>query len=654
MNLRAKIMALVGVPLICIFLIMLGTIYWKASESIQQVASQEMLQMANVYAANINTALQAKSRTLETVTRLWSTKPTSYEDMTLGAKEFATQNSDFFVGFPDKPFIDGAGYDIPSDFDATSRGWYKDALSSNKVCQSSVYKAANGMPVMSFSSAIRDGNTVVGVAGCDLNLSLVADMLSKAKVYDTGKAFLLTKDGNFIYHEKYSIDDSISSVNEPELQTLAPTFFSGSSAFSESADSFYASTPVGDSGWVLVLHVPQSEVFASSRALLGIMVGIAVVAFIILSGILFYIARLISVPVEDLAGFAATIAQGDLRKTALPVERTDEIGTLHNSFCNMTHNLRKLIRQVSEVAGHIAESSADLSENTKEAAQASEYTAKSVAQVADASRAQSETISSATGLMQESSSSISQVTDVISEIVDSAKATEEATREGQTILSNTISKMNSLKDGTVAVTDTVKELQSSAHEVSSIVEMITNISEQTNLLALNAAIEAARAGEHGKGFSVVADEVRKLAEQSKEATQNISTLLGSNAVQMDKTFRAMEEQTTNVEESVEEIHRSGEKFAAIAELIEGLSGQINHIAEIAASVQKTSHRAVSSIENIKSGSSDADTKMQEEVSAISSAAEQQSAAMSEIAAASHTLSELGQELQQATKQFRLS
>ena len=654
MNLRAKIMALVGVPLICIFLIMLGTIYWKASESIQQVASQEMLQMANVYAANINTALQAKSRTLETVTRLWSTKPTSYEDMTLGAKEFATQNSDFFVGFPDKPFIDGAGYDIPSDFDATSRGWYKDALSSNKVCQSSVYKAANGMPVMSFSSAIRDGNTVVGVAGCDLNLSLVADMLSKAKVYDTGKAFLLTKDGNFIYHEKYSIDDSISSVNEPELQTLAPTFFSGSSAFSESADSFYASTPVGDSGWVLVLRVPQSEVFASSRALLGIMVGIAVVAFIILSGILFYIARLISVPVEDLAGFAATIAQGDLRKTALPVERTDEIGMLHNSFCNMTHNLRKLIRQVSEVAGHIAESSADLSENTKEAAQASEYTAKSVAQVADASRAQSETISSATGLMQESSSSISQVTDVISEIVDSAKATEEATREGQTILSNTISKMNSLKDGTVAVTDTVKELQSSAHEVSSIVEMITNISEQTNLLALNAAIEAARAGEHGKGFSVVADEVRKLAEQSKEATQNISTLLGSNAVQMDKTFRAMEEQTTNVEESVEEIHRSGEKFAAIAELIEGLSGQINHIAEIAASVQKTSHRAVSSIENIKSGSSDADTKMQEEVSAISSAAEQQSAAMSEIAAASHKLSELGQELQQATKQFRLS
>ena len=64
MNLRAKIMMLVGVPLIFVFLILLGTIYWKASGSIQDVASREMLQMAQVYSANINTSLQAKSRML--------------------------------------------------------------------------------------------------------------------------------------------------------------------------------------------------------------------------------------------------------------------------------------------------------------------------------------------------------------------------------------------------------------------------------------------------------------------------------------------------------------------------------------------------------------------------------------------------------------
>ena len=183
--------------------------------------------------------------------------------------------------------------------------------------------------------------------------------------------------------------------------------------------------------------------------------------------------------------------------------------------------------------------------------------------------------------------------------------------------------------------------------------MITGISEQTNLLALNAAIEAARAGEHGKGFSVVADEVRKLAEQSKDATSKISGLLNENAAQMDKTFRAMEEQTTNVEESVEEIHRSGEKFTAISSLIEQLSGRIDHIAQIAQSVQQTNQRAVGSIADLSSGSSDADTKMQEEVTNISAVAEEQAASMSEIASATRTLSEIAQELQQATKQFQV-
>ena len=655
MNLRAKIMMLVGVPLIFVFLILLGTIYWKASDSIKDVASREMIQMAEVNAANINTALQAKSRQLETVTRLWGTENASYDEMMLGAQEFATKTSDFFVGFPDQPFIDGAGFDIPSDFDATSRGWYKEAAESTKVCQSAVYKAANGTPVVSFSSAIRSGGNLVGVAGCDLNLDMAREMLSKAKIYETGKAFLISKEGNFIYHDKYSLDNSISSVDDSDLKALASTFLSGKPVFTSSpnsSDNFYASVPVGDSGWVLVLCVPQAEVYASSTELLGIMVGITIAAFVLLAAILFYIARLISVPVENLAAFASNVARGDLRSVPQSTDRTDEIGTLHNAFCNMTENLRKLIRQLSETAGRVAASSSDLTANTQEAAQASEFAANSVAQIAETSTAQSETIVSAAAMMQEASSSIGEVTDVIKEIVTSAKMTEDETRDGQAILNHTISKMNTLKDGAAVVTETVRGLQESAHEVSSIVEMITSISEQTNLLALNAAIEAARAGEHGKGFSVVADEVRKLAEQSKEATANISELLNGNAVQMDKTFRAMEEQSVNVENSVEEIHRSGEKFTAIASHIESLSESINHISEIAQSVQQNNQRAVNSIEELSSGSSDADTKMQEEVSNISAVTEEQAASMSEIAAATRTLSEIAQELQQMTKQFQ--
>jgi PAS domain-containing protein len=71
----------------------------------------------------------------------------------------------------------------------------------------------------------------------------------------------------------------------------------------------------------------------------------------------------------------------------------------------------------------------------------------------------------------------------------------------------------------------LEQNQATYGQIATVVGVIKGIADQTNLLALNAAIEAARAGEVGRGFSVVADEVRKLAENTRQATHQIQTML---------------------------------------------------------------------------------------------------------------------------------
>ncbi|WP_429874666.1 methyl-accepting chemotaxis protein [Fictibacillus sp. NRS-1165] len=116
-------------------------------------------------------------------------------------------------------------------------------------------------------------------------------------------------------------------------------------------------------------------------------------------------------------------------------------------------------------------------------------------------------------------------------------------------------------------------------EIGHIVEVIEGISEQTNPLALNTAIEAARAGEHGKGFAVVASEVRKLAEQSGEATRQISDIIFHIQNETVQVVQKMELVNAEVREGIGVMNEAGASFKQIQHSIQSVTEHIRRVSD---------------------------------------------------------------------------
>lgn len=159
----------------------------------------------------------------------------------------------------------------------------------------------------------------------------------------------------------------------------------------------------------------------------------------------------------------------------------------------------------------------------------------------------SELIKSATETTKELQQASEKTTNNAQSVSSKANLSLEFSQKEQESVKANIEKMLTLRQKIQIIAELILELSEHTQQIGDIIGIVEDIAEQTNMLALNAAVEAARAGENGKGFSVVASEIRKLADESKQATNRITSLIKDIQQATNSTVMATEEGSKEIE-----------------------------------------------------------------------------------------------------------
>mgnify|MGYP000856291738 CR=1 FL=1 len=238
--------------------------------------------------------------------------------------------------------------------------------------------------------------------------------------------------------------------------------------------------------------------------------------------------------------------------------------------------------------------------------------------------------------MNEMNATVQEVARNASAASGASADTREKAQHGARIVEQSLQSIEGVRQISVQLKDDMGQLNEHAQNITQIMGVISDIADQTNLLALNAAIEAARAGEAGRGFAVVADEVRKLAEKTMSSTTDVSNAIQAIQQSTEKSMHSMDSAVEQVNQATELAGLSGQALQEIVSTVDATGDQVNAIATASEEQSAASEEINQSIGHV-------DTMVRQTAEAMSEAAK----AVSELAAQAQGLTGLIQDLKNA-------
>ena len=489
------------------------------------------------------------------------------------------------------------------------------------------------------------------------NLSRIVGNVEIKGVKDS-YTYIVDGDGTMLYHPTADkigkpVENSVvkgvisklKSENRPQPEVVQYNF---------NGETKYAGIYVGKSkDFILVVNANKKQALSGTTSIATSTVKGSIFAMVLCLIAAIFVTRKIVAPIISATDTVEKLGNLDFSEDVSSdkkmLNRKDEVGVMLRSITELKNIIVKVMAEIRAYSESLGEAAEALKNSANESSTAAGQVETAITGIADGASSQAQETQSATENVIVMGKMIEQASTEVEQLGDNAADMHKASENAMSILAE-LEKINQkTMEAIHIIGEQTQKTNESAAKIKVATDMISEIAEETTLLSLNASIEAARAGEQGRGFAVVANQIQKLAEQSADATTQITEVISELVNDAQESVQTMDEVKEVMNQQSENVSQTEKAFKNVQK---GIAESIESVEKITDKTRKLDEARAGVVDVVQSLSAIAEENAASAEETSASASEVGSI-MEDVSQNANMLDEIAVKLNENVKRFKI-